>query len=228
MNKRIVGLLAVAAMAGSFNAHAQLVSADHGAVAIDGNGLMWANTVGLNLAWSSAGGPGSAQAWAASLNANDYGGYKDWTLATGDGNAGVNKTTDQLGELFYKDCGNSNGKSTVLNKAGKNCTALSTLNSVISAPTIIFASSVDSALNKSSSDFFFWAYQTPSSAQVPWTNDTQFNGAVGLGDALAVRKATEAPEIDPASAASGLTLLLGAMAVLRGRRQVASRRVNPR
>jgi hypothetical protein len=62
---------------------------------------------------------------------------------------------------------------------------------------------------------YWWVYQTPTSRQQAWNFDTNFGSQVGIGDALAVRKA---PEIDPASAASGLTLLLGALAVLRGRR----------
>ena len=217
MNKALQVLLAVAAMVVSINAHAQLKSADHGAAVTDSNGLMWANTVGTFLSWSPTGGPGSAQAWVAGLNAGDYGGFNDWTLATGDGSVGANKTTNQLGELFYRDCGNSVGTASVLNKAGKNCRALSTLNSVIDTPSIFFSASADPALN--SIRQFFWAYQTPSSVQVPWTNDTVFSGGglpvVGLGDALAVRAA---PEIDPLLAASGLALLFGCLAVLRGRR----------
>jgi len=89
------------------------------------NGLMWANTVGLNLSWSSTGAAGSVQGWVAGLNASDYGGYNDWTLATGNGSVGANTMTNQLGELFYTDCGNSVGTSTVFNKPGKKCTALS-------------------------------------------------------------------------------------------------------
>jgi len=220
LNRTVLVLLAAASLVGSFNAHAQLNSADHGAAATDGNGLMWANTVGLNLSWSSTGAAGSVQGWVAGLNASDYGGYNDWTLATGNGSVGANTMSNQLGELFYTDCGNSVGTSTVFNKPGKKCTALSALNSVIGSPSIIFSGSVDSALNNGS-DFFFWAYQTPSSSQVPWTNDTSFNGIVGLGDALAVRE-VRAPEIDPVSAASGFTLLLGALAVLRGRRKIAA------
>ncbi len=46
-----------------------------------GNGLMWANTVGLNVGWNPNGGAGTAQGWVAGLNAEDYGGYNDWTLA---------------------------------------------------------------------------------------------------------------------------------------------------
>ena len=41
-------------------------------------------------------------------------------------------------------------------------------------------------------------------------------------EALAVRDVVSAPEITPASAASGLTLLLGGLAVLRGRRKVVA------
>ncbi len=139
MNKALQVLLAVAAMMASINAQAQLKSADHGAAVTDSNGLMWANTVGTFLSWSPTSGPGSAQAWIAGLNASDYGGFNDWTLATGDGSVAANKTTNQLGELFYTDCGNSVGTASVLNKAGKNCTALSALNSVIEYSQHIFS-----------------------------------------------------------------------------------------
>ena len=214
MNKALLVLLAVAAMVRSMNAHAQLKTADHGSAVTDSNGLMWANTVGTLLSWSPTGEAGSAQAWVAGLNASDYGGFNDWTLATGDGSVGANTTTNQLGELFYADCGNSVGAASVLNNAGRNCTALSSLNSLIDTPSIFFSASVDPSLSNPF-ERSFWAYQTPSSVQVPWTNDTAFIGLVGLGDALAVRAA---PEIDPSSAASGLALLFGSLAVLRGRR----------
>jgi hypothetical protein len=49
-----------------------------------------------------------------------------------------------------------------------------------------------------------------------------FLGAAGVAGAVAVVGPTtvplSAPEIDPASALSGLTLLLGGLAVVRGRR----------
>lgn len=44
------------------------------------------------------------------------------------------------------------------------------------------------------------------------------NGAVELADVM-ITSAIKAPEIDPTSAASGLTLLVGGLAVLRGRKQ---------
>jgi len=212
MNRTIPVLLAVAAMVGSLSAHAQLKSKDHGAVVTDGNGLMWANTLGTDLSWSATGDAGSAQAWVAGLNAGDYGGHNDWTLASGDGNVAANTSSNQLGELFYTDCGNSIGTSTVLKKPGKNCAALSALGSVIGSPQIIFSGSEYLPL---AGQGYWWVYTTPNSSQQPWNNDTNFNGMVGTGDALAVRAA---PEIDPASAASGVALLLGSLAVLRGQR----------
>jgi hypothetical protein len=219
MNRTTLGLLAVAALVSSLNAHAQLKSVDNGAAAIDNSGLMWANTVGIDLGWSTSSMfTGTAQSWIVGLNASDYGGHNDWTLATGDGSLPANRTTNQLGQLFYADCGNSIGTSTTLTHAGKSCTALSALNSVISTPSIFFSSSVDTAAS-SPSDTVFWAYKTPDSRQQGWTNDTAFDTGglplVGLGDALAVRAA---PEIDPASAGSGIALLFGSLAVLRGRR----------
>ena len=45
----------------------------------------------------------------------------------------------------------------------------------------------------------------------------------GSAAAVATPSAVAAPEIDPASAASGLTLLLGGIAVLRSRRKPAAR-----
>jgi hypothetical protein len=181
---------------------------------------MWANTVGTNLGWSTSGvNTDTAQAWVAGLNTSSYGGYNDWMLATGDGSVGANAMSNQLGELFYTDCGNSLGQTTALNKSGRNCTALSALTSVISTPTIFFSGSA-SILN-GGSDTFFWMYQTPASNQGLWTNDTVFSGGglplVGLGDALAVR-AVSAPEIDPTTAFSGLTLLLGTLVVMGSRR----------
>ena len=220
MNSKITGLMAVGAMMVSLSAHAQLTSTDNGAAATDANGLMWANTVGVNLGWSTSGVyTDTAQAWVAGLNTSNYGGYNNWMLATGDGSVGANAMSNQLAELFYTDCGNSLGQTTALNNSGRNCTALSALTSVISTPTIFFSGSA-SILN-GGSDTFFWMYQTPASNQGLWTNDTVFSGGglplVGLGDALAVR-AVSAPEIDPTTAFSGLTLLLGTLVVMGSRR----------
>jgi hypothetical protein len=221
MYKRILGLLGVAAMLASVSAHAQLKSVDHGAEAIDGSGLMWANTVGTYLSWSSTGAPGSAQAWVAGLNASDYGGYNDWTLATGDGSFGANTTTNQLGELFYTDCGNTPGAlQTVLNIPGKNCKALSSVVTSISVPGAkYFSSSLYGAVCCDIYTTYWWMYGTRGSYQGAWNYDTTaFDGQIS-GSALAVRSV---PEIDPTSAGSGLALLFGSLAVLRGRRTARS------
>jgi hypothetical protein len=45
------------------------------------------------------------------------------------------------------------------------------------------------------------------------------NGATQIDDLVIASTASSAPEIDPASAASGLTLLLGGLLVLRGRKR---------
>jgi hypothetical protein len=216
MNTTILRLGA-AAMLASLSAHAQLTSVDNGAAAIDGHGLMWANTVGINLSWSATGAAGSAQAWVASLNTSDYGGYNNWTLATGNGSAGANRMTNQLGELFYTDCGNSPGTPSVFNNPARKCSALSVVNSVISTPTLFFSNSLYGTKCCNIYDTYWWVYQTPTSGQQPWNYDTNFGPLVGLGDALAVRAT---PEIDPTSVGSALTLLVGSLAVLRGRRIV--------
>jgi hypothetical protein len=73
----------------------------------------------------------------------------------------------------------------------------------------------------------------------PWTNDTGMPilaaGSTGTGSIreynagvygpevdYSISSIARAPEIDPASAASGLTLLLGGVVVLRGRRKVVA------
>ena len=151
-------------MTGSLNAHAQLTSVDNGAAAIDNNGLMWANTVGIDLG-------GQIRAW---LLVPRRPGLQASTPATTAGTTtgcwrpamaafSANSITNQLGELFYTDCGNSAGTSTVLNLAGKSCTSLSALNSIISTPSIFFSSSIDTAAS-GGSETVFWVYKTPDSA----------------------------------------------------------------
>jgi hypothetical protein len=67
--------------------------------------------------------------------------------------------------------------------------------------------------------FGYWDYSVLTSTQGEFNGDTVYDGLVGIGDALAVRDVNQAPEVSPSSAASGLTLLLGGLAVLRGRRE---------
>jgi hypothetical protein len=223
MSKVLRGLLAAVAMTVSWAAHAQLASADGGAAAVDGNGLMWANTLGAQfgesgpLSWSATGAPGSAQAWVAGLDASDYGGYGDWTLASGSASFGANTTTNQISELFNVDCGNPVGTSTSLNNAGKNCGALSAV--VNAQPMSAFGGSLyltSTAIVCSDPARCFYAYDTATSGPRGWTGDTAYSSFSGSGYALAVRKVA-APEIDPNSAIAGLALLFGGLAVLRGR-----------
>ena len=228
MNRIMRGLVTVTAMAVSLTAHAQLLSVDHGAAALDGHGLMWANVVGVNLAYFPPGGAGTGQGWVAGLNAAKYGGYNDWTFATGNGSFAPNTTTNQLGELFYGDCGNSVGTQTAMNKAGKNCTALSAVQNAVKAGTsngtggfpgdALFVANSGIGPVRTGYPVGFWAFFTPGSSQGPWDSDTAFNGVVGEGFTLAVR-ATRAPEIDPTSAGSALTLMFGVLAVAHGRRR---------
>jgi hypothetical protein len=228
MSRRTQGLLAVVAMVPSL-AFAQFTSVDQGADLVDSNGLMWANAVGIDVGWSgypnaqtgTFDAPGSAQAWVDSLNATDYGGYNNWTLATGVGSDTPNTTTNQLGELFFSDCGFAAGAPST----GKTCGGFSALNTTLQTSMLYFSSSSNGGAapgdTEFNGNFAFWTYADFAGSSVLWTDDTVFSGPnigplTGIGDALAVR---ETPEIDPASAASGLTLLLGGLAVLRGRRK---------
>jgi hypothetical protein len=59
----------------------------------------------------------------------------------------------------------------------------------------------------------------PAFEQLGYTTPSGYWYTTGTaGSTISVSPVTSAPEIDPASAASGLTLLLGALMVLRGRR----------
>jgi hypothetical protein len=233
MNRFLQGLWAVAAVTVSLAAHAQLTSVDGGAAAVDSNGLMWANTLGAQnsesgpLFWSPSGAAGSAQAWVAGLDASDYGGYSDWSLATGNGTVGANTTTNQISELFNVDCGNLTGTATKFGKPGKSCGALS---AVVNAHPMsdIFTSSLfltSTAIPCSDPSHCFYAYDTASSSSRFWTGDTNYSVYSGEGYALAVRKVS-APEVDPKSAVAAFALLLGGLMVVRGRKNVGLRHRN--
>ncbi len=75
--------------------------------------LTWADLAApSDLIWSPTGAPRSAQAWAASLNAEHggkgYGGHTDWRLATGDGNAPYSPVNpaNEISSLFFTELGN--------------------------------------------------------------------------------------------------------------------------
>jgi PEP-CTERM motif len=197
-HRTTLGLLTVATLLHSNISNAQLTPADHGAAVIDRAGLMWANTVGVNLTWDPAGEAGTAQAWVANLNATDYGGYSDWTLPTEDLNLPASTSTNQLGELLYTDCGNTVGKQTVLTIPTKNCRALSALRTAIQLGTNGFAGDIlisSGTLLGTDAGVYVWAvYDTSNSSLRAWSGDTSYAGVVGRGDVLAVRFAGVKPK----------------------------------
>jgi hypothetical protein len=104
----------------SLSAHAALTSVTQdGDLMVSDSALnvTWADTVPSSpVTWSGA------QAWVAALNTEDYGGYNNWTLPTGDGTyttgyatygyglgASTSKTANQLGWLFINELGNTPG-----------------------------------------------------------------------------------------------------------------------
>ncbi len=117
----------VAALGTALSLVTSVANADLTALTSDGVTLI--DDSSLNVTWvadASLSGPltwASAQAWVASLNAGDYGGFNDWKLPTGDGayttnplvigdivQQGWGLSTDpvknQLGWLFFNELGN--------------------------------------------------------------------------------------------------------------------------
>ena len=80
------------------------------------------------------------------------------------------------------------------------------------------AITIGNAGDSFSSGFSSPSCSAPPGVPVDCFTITESNAAPGDWKA----SVTQAPEIDPASAASGLTLLLGSVAVLRGRRKLES------
>jgi len=203
--------LAIAAVLATSSAIAQLTSTDNGMSVSDNNGLMWANTVGIDLGWSPlAQYADTAQAYIAGLNTRGYNGYNDWTLAS----------IDQLSTLFYGDCGATRNTATALPQGcGGTFTTLST---AIATGTMGQANNVNFSSRNSlglvpGENYYAWSiYRTTDSTTGGWDADTNNAGLVGRGDALAVR---EVPEIDGANAAAALTLLMGALLVIRSNKE---------
>jgi hypothetical protein len=222
MNRKFLGLLAAAALAVSFNARAQLTSVDNGLALEDRDGIMFANTVigcGAGCSGSLGGPNGGGAAWVATLNAEDYGSYKNWTLATGNATFAPNNTTNQLGELFGVDCA-----------AFSNClpftAMISNLLPFADGGIITFGSSSVAPYVPGcggvgcGSTYYIYSLVTDSVLGKSGGGILAFDAQPFYEEALAVRDVAAAPEINPASAASGLTLLLGGLAVLRGRRRI--------
>ncbi len=126
-HKTLIGLVAVTVMMSSMSAHAALT-----AVTQDGNLMVSDSTLNVTWADTSSGriSYSAAQAWVAGLNTEDYGGYNNWTLATGDGTytqlggncaalgftsngqgcgSSTSTTLNQQGYLFINELGNTPG-----------------------------------------------------------------------------------------------------------------------
>jgi uncharacterized repeat protein (TIGR03803 family) len=190
-------LIALVLISGPLAAYAQLTSVDRGFVAIDRNGLMWANAVGENLYWTPTGGTGTAQGWVAGLNASNFGGYNDWMLASGDASRSStgNTTTNQLAELFVTDCGNApssdNQATTSLNNPGFDCTALSAVDAFLihGAPQLPPGYAIFYSASGAGFDFYgttWWVFTTTGNDQMEWDHNGDYNGQ-NAGAALAVR-----------------------------------------
>jgi hypothetical protein len=212
-------LAIVAFLVAPVGAYAQLTAVDGGLAMEDSSGLMFATAIGSNLAWLPATGSTTTSAWVAALNAEDYGGYNDWTVATGIGTDAPNTTTNQLGQLFQTDCGNAAG-------AALQCSSFSALNSILRNGdgnhargfALFYSSSLSSPTCCDINTTSWWAYiSTPaSSGQTRWNYDSSFAGVLGRADAIAVR---QAPEIDPSLFASASIMLIGSLAVMLDRRR---------
>jgi hypothetical protein len=208
----------------SYAAHAQLTTVDGGAAVADSSGLMFATTIGNKLSWLPGTGPETTAQWVANLNAENYGGYSDWTVATGVGTEVPNTTTNQLAQLFLTDCGNAAGSAL-------GCASFSALNTIFQngdgyhAPgtALFFSSSLYSATCCDIYSTYWWAYGSTQTMSYPlaYNYDSDFQGG-GLehADAIAVRVAW-APEIDASTAFGALLLLGGSLAVAIDRKRMA-------
>jgi hypothetical protein len=218
-----IRLLAIIAfLIAPLSAYAQLTTVDGGLAVEDSSGLMFSTAIGSNLTWLPGTGTTTISSWVAGLNAEDYGGYSDWTVATGVGTAAPNTTTNQLGELFQTDCGNVSG-------GALQCASFSSLNTIFQngdgnhnhGYALFYSSSLSSATCCDISTTSWWAYTvTPtSSGQTPWNYDTSFVGRLGRADAIAVRQVHPAPEIDPSLFATASIMLMGSLMIVIDRRR---------
>jgi len=202
----------VLALLAPLAAHATLtaVTQDGGAMVSDSVlNVTWADVASPSgLTWSPTAATGSVQAWIASLNAEDYGGFNDWTLATGDGTftagstnctnnwapnsshfgcgASTSTTNNQLDNLFINELGNV---------AGDGIT--------ITGPFTHLSTTTN-----------YWS-SSPFSGGSTWQFDTSFGyefgaGTANGGEGLAVRAGQVSTVPLPASA----WLLLGGLGLI--------------
>ena len=210
-------LTALVLLAGPVVANAALISVDGGLMVNDtALNVTWANTVGANLLWNPAGGPGTVQAWLATLNAENWGGYTDWTLPTGDGSYGPfllsSGAANQLGYLLDAELGNF-------------CCTHSTLNASGAVFNVGMPQIGDISLNTALNNYDFlwsgtpypgepglvWVYSSKASDQNSNTNLSI--STADIGDVLAVRFGQVSAVPLPASAWLMLSGLAGLAAL---------------
>jgi hypothetical protein len=228
MLKRDLGLWMLVVTFAASSAHAQLTSLDGGVVLEDNSGLVVANTIGTGLDWLSGTDIETTAQWDASLNAEDYGGYNDWTVATGIGTDAPNTTTNQLAQIFQTDCGNAAGG--LITTAG--CSSFTSLTTALQGESprppgyqIFFSSSLYGTACCDIYSTYWWAYITEPalSSQAPWNFDTDLAGRLEDADAIAVREANPAPELNLSNLAGALLFLLASFAVAMDRARYRTR-----
>jgi hypothetical protein len=192
-------------------------------------GVTWAGVVSpSNLIWSTSQ-AGSAQAWAASLNTIvnsngtiGYGGYKNWTLATGDGayttgyntnfnfgtpegfGASTSGALNQLGYLFINELGNTPGSSITNTGPFRN----------LSDNAFYWSSTAEGLYTGGG-----WGFNTNDGFQ--YGSISPLNDYVNImyGEALAVRSGLASPVPFPASGWLMLSGMGGLGFFLRKRRE---------
>jgi hypothetical protein len=218
--KKTSATLAAVAMLASISARAQLVSVDGGLAVQDSHGLTFANTIRLA---NVEPGPAGAFNWVTSLNEENYGGYSDWVLASANATYGPNSATNQLAQLFQVDCASAGACSsfTALTAALQN-SAWALEDSFMSsslyagqAPGCGQPTYIQCQQSKS-----YYLYTVPLTGSGGTSGPIPFDTDPAITDAIAVREGplVNAPELNGSNAAAALTLLLGAIAVMRGRR----------
>jgi len=223
MKRTSLGLMTAALLAMSLSARAQLTAVDNGLALEDSAGIMFANTVtgcGAGCSGSLGGPNGGGAAWVATLNAENYGGYNDWSLATGNATVAPNNTTNQLGELFGVDCAAFSSclpfTAMISNLLPFADGGIITFGSSSVAPYVPGCTGMGCG-----STYYIYSLVTNPTLGKSGGGILAFDTQPFYEQVLAVRDVAAAPEINPASAATGLTMLLGGLAVLRGRRRVA-------
>jgi hypothetical protein len=148
----------------------------------------------------------------ASLNISNYGGFNDWTLATGDIDDVANAATNQLAEFFDVGCGNSPGGMTSFSLPGHDCTALgSVINATLLgtgfngrtptlaqfySSTLVSTGAIPEADTRIESMKPGGYFGGGARGSMSWGLDDNFDGSVDHGDPIGYerhRKSTRPP-----------------------------------